>query len=228
MVMRTASWGPQFSEDACRTALEAAGLAVERFDEAQLCDRVAAELAAGRLVFWFHGRMEWGPRALGNRSLLADPRREDMRALINLKVKLREPFRPFAPSVLEERAKEYFDISGSSPFMLRTARVQSSMKGVIPAVVHVDGTARVQTVDADANPRYRRLLESFARRTGVPVLLNTSFNVNEPIVCTPQDAVACFLRTEVDWLVMENLLARRRSTPVGGERDSDQHERPSD
>jgi carbamoyltransferase len=102
------------------------------------------------------------------------------------------------------------------------------MKGVIPAVVHVDGTARVQTVDADANPRYRRLLESFARRTGVPVLLNTSFNVNEPIVCTPQDAVACFLRTEVDWLVMENLLARRRSTPVGGERDSDQHERPSD
>jgi carbamoyltransferase len=228
MVMRTASWGPQFSEDACRTALEAAGLTVERFDEAQLCDRVAAELAAGRLVFWFHGRMEWGPRALGNRSLLADPRREDMRALINLKVKLREPFRPFAPSVLEERAKEYFDISGSSPFMLRTARVQSSMKGVIPAVVHVDGTARVQTVDADANPRYRRLLESFARRTGVPVLLNTSFNVNEPIVCTPQDAVACFLRTEVDWLVMENLLARRRSTPVGGERDSDPHERPSD
>ena len=217
MVMRTASWGPQFSEAACRAALEAAGLAVERLDDAPLCEKVAGELAAGRLVFWFQGRMEWGPRALGNRSLLADPRREDMRALINMKVKLREPFRPFAPSVLEERASEYFELVGPSPFMLRTAGVQSSMKGVIPAVVHVDGTARVQTVDSDSNPRYRRLLESFARRTGVPVLLNTSFNVNEPIVCTPQEAVACFLRTEVEWLVMENLLARRRTASSGPE-----------
>jgi len=213
MVMRTASWGPEFSESACRTALEAAGLVVERLEEVPLCEKVAEELAAGRLVFWFQGRMEWGPRALGNRSLLADPRREDMRALINLKVKLREPFRPFAPSVLQERASEYFEMSGPSPFMLRTARVHASMKGLIPAVVHVDGTARVQTVDVDSNPRYRGLLEAFARRTGIPVLLNTSFNVNEPIVCTPQEAVACFLKTEVDWLVMENLLARRRATP---------------
>lgn len=211
MVMRTASWGPQFSEDACRAALETAGLDVERLDEALLCEKVAGELAAGRLIFWFQGRMEWGPRALGNRSLLADPRREDMRALINLKVKFREPFRPFAPSVLEERAREYFEISRPSPFMAQTVRVQASMKGVIPAVVHVDGTARVQTVDVDSNPRYRRLLEAFARRTGVPVLLNTSFNVNEPIVCTPHEAVSCFLKTQVEWLVMENLLARRRS-----------------
>jgi carbamoyltransferase len=134
-----------------------------------------------------------------------------------MKVKLREPFRPFAPSVLEERAREYFELSGPSPFMVRTAGVQSSMKGVIPAVVHVDGTARVQTVDGESNPRYRRLLESFARRTGVPILLNTSFNVNEPIVCTPREAVACFLRTEVDWLVMETLLARRDSTPSPSE-----------
>jgi carbamoyltransferase len=213
MVMRSASWGPQFSEDACRAVLEAADLAFERLDEAQLCEKVAGELAAGRLVFWFQGRMEWGPRALGNRSLLADPRREDMRALINMKVKLREPFRPFAPSVLEERASEYFELFDPSPFMLRTVRVQPSMKGVIPAVVHVDGTARVQTVDRDSNPRYRRLLETFARHTGVPVLLNTSFNVNEPIVCTPHEAVACFLRTDVDWLVMEHFMARRRSTP---------------
>jgi len=211
MIMRTASWGPEYSEAACKAALEAAGLIVERLEDALLCDKVAGELAGGRLVFWFQGRMEWGPRALGNRSLLADPRREDMRALINMKVKLREPFRPFAPSVLEERAGEYFELSEPSPFMLRTARVQSSMKGVIPAVVHVDGTARVQTVDHESNPRYRGLLESFARRTGVPLLLNTSFNVNEPIVCTPQEAVACFLRTDVDWLVMENLLATRRS-----------------
>ena len=213
-VMRTASWGPQFSEAVCRAALEDAGLEVERLEDEPLCEKVAGELAAGRLVFWFQGRMEWGPRALGNRSLLADPRREDMRALINLKVKHRQPFRPFAPSVLDERATEYFDLSGSSPFMLRTARVQSSMKGVIPAVVHVDGTARVQTVDRDSNPRYRRLLEAFSRRTGVPVLLNTSFNVNEPIVCTPREAVACFLRTDVEWLAMENLLARRRSMPT--------------
>jgi carbamoyltransferase len=211
-VMHSASWGPEFSEDACRAALEAGGLAVERLDDELLCETVAGELAAGRLVFWFQGRMEWGPRALGNRSLLADPRREDMRALINLKVKLREPFRPFAPSVLEERASEYFVLSGPSPFMLQTACVQPSMKGVIPAVVHVDGTARVQTVDVDSNPRYHRLLESFARRTGVPVLLNTSFNVHEPIVCTPQQAVACFLRTEVEWLVMGNLMARRRTS----------------
>ena len=216
-VMRSASWGPQFSDDACREALEAGGLIVERLDEAQLCEKVAGEIAAGRLVFWFQGRMEWGPRALGNRSLLADPRREDMRALINMKVKLREPFRPFAPSVLEERAGEYFELSTPSPFMLRTVRVQPSMKGVIPAVIHVDGTARVQTVDEASNPRYRRLLEAFARRTGVPVLLNTSFNVNEPIVCTPREAVACFLRTEVEWLVMDTLLARRRSTSPGYE-----------
>lgn len=215
-VMRTASWGPQFSEAVCRAALEEAGLDVQRLDDELLCEHVAGELAAGRLVFWFQGRMEWGPRALGNRSLLADPRREDMRALINLKVKFRQPFRPFAPSVLAERASEYFDLTGSSPFMLRTVPVQSSAKGVIPAVVHVDGTARVQTVDRDSNPRYRRLLETFARRTGVPVLLNTSFNVNEPIVCTPREAVACFLRTDVEWLAMENLLARRRSMPSGG------------
>lgn len=208
-VMRSAAWGPEFSEQACRAALEGTGLAVERLADSALCERVARELAAGRLVFWFQGRMEWGPRALGNRSLLADPRREDIRALINSKVKLREPFRPFAPSVLEERAAEYFDLPGPSPFMLCTAPVQSSMKGVIPAVVHVDGSARVQTVDVDSNPLYRLLLETFARHTGVPVLLNTSFNVHEPIVCSPQEAVRCFLRTEVDWLVMGNLLVKR-------------------
>lgn len=209
IVMRSASWGPDYSEQACLAALDQAGLQIERLPDTPLCEKVAAELSSGRLVFWFQGRMEWGPRALGNRSLLADPRREDMRALINAKVKLREPFRPFAPSVLEERASEYFDLPGPSPFMLFTAPVQESAKGVIPAVVHVDGSARVQTVDADSNPRYRLLLETFGRLTGVPVLLNTSFNVNEPIVCTPEDAVRCFLRTDVEWLVMGNLLARR-------------------
>jgi len=208
-VMSSAAWGPEFSEQTCRAALEEAGLSIERFDERTLCDKVAEEIAEGRLVFWFQGRMEWGPRALGNRSLLADPRREGMRALINAKVKLREPFRPFAPSVLEERAHEYFDLSGPSPFMSYTAPVRASMKGAIPAVVHVDGSARVQTVDRHTNPRFRLLLESFTRLTGVPLLLNTSFNVHEPIVCTPQEAVHCFLQTQVDWLVMGNLLAQR-------------------
>lgn len=201
--------GPEFSEAQCRQALAGAGLSGEALPEEALCERVAAELAHGRLVFWFQGRMEWGPRALGNRSLLADPRREDMRELINSKVKLRQPFRPFAPSVLEERAADYFDLAEPSPFMLFTCPVRASAKGVIPAVVHVDGTARVQTVDRQSNPRYRRLIEAFAARTGVPVLLNTSFNVNEPIVRSPDEAVQCFLRTQVDWLVLGNLLVPR-------------------
>lgn len=211
-VMRNVYLGPEFSEEDCRVALSHAGLVWEAFSEDALCDRVATELERGRLVFWFQGRMEWGPRALGNRSLLADPRREDMRALINAKVKLREPFRPFAPSVLEERAAEYFDSPSSSPFMLFTAPVLPSAKGVIPAVVHMDGTSRIQTVGRDENPRFRKLLEAFSRKTGVPILLNTSFNVNEPIVCSPEEAIQCFLKTDVDWLVLGNMLVRRPAT----------------
>jgi carbamoyltransferase len=207
--MTSAAWGPEFSDAECCRVLERAGLSIERLPDEQLCERVAGELARGRLVYWFQGRMEWGPRALGNRSLLADPRREDMRALINAKVKLREPFRPFAPSVLEERAGEFFNLPAPSPFMLFTAAVRASAKGIIPAVVHVDGSARVQTVDARSNPLFRRLIEAFDRLTGVPVLLNTSFNVQEPIVCRPDEAVNCFLRTEVDWLVLGNYLASR-------------------
>ena len=210
-VMRHAFWGPGFSEHECRQALDRAGLPSQTLNQDDLCERVAAELSLGRLVFWFQGRMEWGPRALGNRSLLADPRREDMRELINAKVKLREPFRPFAPAVLKERAAEYFEDPLPSPFMLFTCPVRPSAKGMIPAVVHVDGTSRVQTVERHANPVFHRLLEAFERKTGVPVLLNTSFNVNEPIVCSPDEAIACFLRTEVDWLVLGNLLVSRPS-----------------
>lgn len=206
--MRSAFYGPGYSEQACRDALERHGLAFERLPDEALCTRVASSLAKGQLVFWFQGRMEWGPRALGNRSLLADPRREDMRALINNKVKHRHPFRPFAPAVLEERASEFFDLPGPSPFMQFVAATRPSAKGIIPAVTHVDGTARIQTVDRDANPKFRRLLEAFDRLTSVPLLLNTSFNVSEPIVCTPDDAIGCFLRTQVDWLVLENFLVR--------------------
>lgn len=208
-VMRDVFLGPQFTEEDCRRSLDRAGLHYDALTDDALCSRTAAELAHGRLVFWFQGRMEWGPRALGNRSLLADPRREDMRELINAKVKLREPFRPFAPSVLEERAGDYFDSPFPSPFMLFTFAALPSAKGVIPAVVHVDGTSRIQTVDRHANPRFRQLIESFERETGVPVLLNTSFNVDEPIVCHPDEAVRCFLRSQVDWLVLGNLLVGR-------------------
>jgi carbamoyltransferase len=207
--MKASYWGPQFSEAACLQAIRKAGLAAQRLSDNEICEKAALELSCGRLVFWFQGRMEWGPRALGNRSLLADPRREDIRAVINAKVKQRELFRPFAPSVLEEEAANYFDLPAPSPFMLFTAPVKPSAKGIIPAVVHVDGSARVQTVDRDSNPQFRRLLEAFAQRAGVPVLLNTSFNVQEPIVCTPDDAVRCFLRTEVEWLVLGNLLVGR-------------------
>jgi carbamoyltransferase len=207
--MTHAYWGPAFLEEECRQALERAGLSGRRLPDEALCERAAEELANGRLVMWFQDRMEWGPRALGNRSLLADPRREDMRELINAKVKFREPFRPFAPSVLEERASDYFEVSEPSPFMLFTCNVRPSAKGVLPAVTHVDGTARIQTVDRQSNPRFRMLLEAFGRITGVPVLLNTSFNVQEPIVCTPEEAVNCFLRTQVDRLVLGNLLVGR-------------------
>lgn len=210
-VIRHVYLGPCFSEEDCRQALQRTGLTWQALPEDGLCERVATELARGRLVCWFQGRMEWGPRALGNRSLLADPRREDMRELINSKVKFREPFRPFAPSVLEERAGDFFDAASPSPFMLFTVPVLPSAKGVLPAVTHVDGTSRIQTVDRETNPRFRKLLEAFERHTGVPVLLNTSFNVNEPIVCTPDEAVRCFLGSQVDWLVLGNLLVSRPS-----------------
>jgi len=209
--MRSAYLGPQFDEQACRAALARERMTAESVAEARLYELIAAELARGRLVFWYQGRMEWGPRALGNRSLLADPRREDMRELINSKVKHRESFRPFAPSVLDGRAREFFDLPAASPFMQFTVRVKASAKGIIPAVTHVDGTARVQTVTRDANQRFYDLLAAFDRLTGVPVLLNTSFNVQEPIVCSPDDAVRCFLRTQVDWLVLGNLLVGRPS-----------------
>lgn len=208
-VMRHTYLGPRFTQEECREALARAGLKGELLSDEALCERMATELSLGRLVFWFEGRMEWGPRALGHRSLLADPRREDMRELINAKVKLREPFRPFAPAVLEERAADYFDCAGPSPFMLFTVPVLPQAKGLIPAVTHVDGTARIQTVDRESNPKFRMLLEAFERKTGVPILLNTSFNVNEPMVCTPEEAIRCFLRTEVEWLVMGNLLVGR-------------------
>ena len=151
---------------------------------------------------WFQGRMEWGPRALGNRSILADPRRTDMRDRINEIIKKRENFRPFCPSILEDAVPEYFERDHPEPFMIRVYPVKKAKHSVIPAVTHVDGTGRLQSVSERQNPLYARLLRAFRDETKVPVLLNTSFNENEPIVCRPREAVACFLRTDMDMLVL--------------------------
>lgn len=208
-VMKHAYWGPGYDEAQCRAVAERAGLRPVRLTDKDLPARVAAELADGKIVAWFQGRMEWGPRALGHRSFLADPRRADIKETINRKIKLREPFRPFAPSMLAEASERYFGARHDAPFMITVFPVLEDRKREIPAVVHVDGTARPQLVERSINPRYHALISAFAERTGVPVLLNTSFNVQEPIVCSPEDAVKTFLATDVDLLVMENLLIGR-------------------
>jgi carbamoyltransferase len=166
-------------------------------------------IAEGKVVGWFQGRMEWGPRALGNRSIVVDPRRADMRDILNARIKRREPFRPFAPSILVEATGEYFEIDYPDPFMLKVYPVKPEKREVIPAVTHVDGTGRLQTVSKEENPLYYRLIKAFESLTGVPVVLNTSFNENEPIVCTPGEALDCFLRTKMDVIVMGNFCITR-------------------
>jgi carbamoyltransferase len=171
-------------------------------DENALCDATAAHLSEGMIVGWFQGRMEWGARALGNRSILADPRRSDMRDIINQKIKFRERFRPFAPSILAEAIDDYFVDAVHDPFMIQVYPVRPDKRDVIPAVTHVDGSGRLQSVSQSSNPRYWSLIRAFQRKTGVPVLLNTSYNENEPIVERPEQALDCFLRTDMDVLVM--------------------------
>jgi carbamoyltransferase len=164
------------------------------------------------VVGWFQGRMEWGARALGNRSILADPRRADMRDIINAKIKFREKFRPFAPSILEERLNDYFVGATADPFMLQVYPIRPEMRAVVPAVTHVDGSGRLQTVSERSNRRYWGLIKAFEHVTGVPIVLNTSFNENEPIVLTPDQAIDCFLRTHMDVLVIGGHVLER--TPV--------------
>jgi carbamoyltransferase len=215
--MDNAYLGPLFSNGAIeseidrhRSAIQAAGCSVQRLnDEGQLCRQVAARIGAGEVVGWFQGRMEWGPRALGNRSILCDPRRGDMQAILNDKIKRRESFRPFAPAILRERVAEWFESDYDVPFMLQVFPVRAEQRARIPAVTHVDGSGRLQTVSRQQNPRYHRLIEAFEEQTGVPILLNTSFNENEPVVCRPGEAIDCFLRTRMDALVLgEHLVAR--------------------
>ena len=202
--------GLEFSRDEIRTALEGAGMRFEELPEAALLDRVAGDLAANKTIGWFQGRYEIGPRALGNRSILASPMTAEIRDILNARVKFREPFRPFAPSVLEEHANDYFEMHGPDPYMTIAPRVRPEMQKRIPAAVHVDGTARVQTVSAKTNPRYHALISAFMKRTGMPIVINTSFNKQEPIVTTPQEAISCFLRTELDVLVMGDFYATDR------------------
>ena len=197
--------------------LQAAGCRITRLgepdlpDESALLDLVSGAIAEGLVVGWFEGRMEWGPRALGHRSILGDPRRADMKDILNIKIKRRESFRPFAPSVLREQVAEWFELDGDVPYMMQVYPIQADKRSRIPAVTHVDGTGRLQTVTDADNGRYYRLIQRFFERTGVPMLLNTSFNENEPIVSTPKQALDCFLRTRMDVLVLEQTLCLRNS-----------------
>lgn len=199
-----AYWGSDFSNESCHQACLKHNFMPIFLDTQLLLEQVVDDLCNGKVVGWFQGRMEFGARALGNRSLLADPRRADMRDIINLKIKFREKFRPFAPSIIEESISEFFELGEASPFMDRVLKIRPDKRNLIPAVTHVDGSGRLQSVSARTNPLYWQLIHQFGQRTGVPILLNTSLNENEPIVRTPDEAIKCFLRTKMDSLVLGN------------------------
>jgi carbamoyltransferase len=228
--MQGALLGPEFAQHDIEQRLRAAGARFTVLAEEALLDACAEALDRQQVMGWFQGRMEFGPRALGNRSILADPRQAAMQSELNLKVKFRESFRPFAPAVLREDVSDWFEFEGDSPYMLLVAGVAErrrralteeeralkgfdalrAMRSEVPAVTHVDYSARLQTVDRETNPRFHALLSRFKQRTGCPVLVNTSFNVRgEPIVCTPEDAFRCFMGTRIDWLVIGDCVLRK-------------------
>jgi carbamoyltransferase len=215
--MDHAYWGPQFDDVAYSALLNEhagsirdAGCTVTKFDdEERLFAATAKEISDGKVIGWFQGRLEWGPRALGNRSILGDPRRANMKDILNEKIKRRESFRPFAPSILREEVTSWFETDADVPFMMQVFQVREEQRPKIPAVTHVDGSGRLQTVHAHTNPRYHRLIEHFRDLTGVPMVLNTSFNENEPVVCHPREALDCFLRTKMDVLVLGNHFVKR-------------------
>ncbi len=204
-----ADWGLAYSNAEIDAAIAAAGLSADVIPDEDLATHVARDLAKGMVIGWFQGRFEMGPRALGFRSILADPRRVEMRDLINAKIKQRETFRPFAPAVLRERASAYFDIVQGDPFMTLAPAIRPDKAHFIPAAVHIDGTGRIQTVDQAANPKFHALLTAFEAETGVPILLNTSFNSQEPIVASPADAIRCFKRTKLDGIVLGTRYIKR-------------------
>ncbi|HBK76543.1 MAG TPA: hypothetical protein DDZ73_09140 [Gammaproteobacteria bacterium] len=243
--MRGAYLGPSFSSDEISAALDQLGAEYHVHRDEDLFSLLAELLDQGKVLGWFQGRMEFGPRALGARSIIGDPRKTDMQSVMNLKIKYRESFRPFAPAVLSERVADYFDQTTESPYMLLVANVQNDRRKIvepsdgtlfgieqlkqirseIPAVTHVDYSARLQTVHRDTNPRFHALLEAFDAKTGCPVVVNTSFNVRgEPIVCSPTDAYRCFMRTEMDCLVVENYLLLKKEQPQWTEQGDWRHE----
>ena len=208
-VMEGAYTGPEFSTAEIKRTLDASELKYEEYSDREVTQRAAKDIADGLVVGWFQGRMEFGPRALGNRSILVDPRRAEMKDILNDRIKKRESFRPFAPSILEERVGDYFEQTHPAPTMLMVYQIKKDRRHEIPAVTHVDGSGRLQTVSRNVNERYYQLISDFDELTGVPVILNTSFNENEPIVCTPQEAIDCFLKTRMDVLYLGNVVLRR-------------------
>ncbi len=224
-VMEHSYWGPEYSHEQIGAAVEKSAISGGEFQiaelpEEELAKKAAQHVAGGKILGWFQGRVEWGPRALGNRSIVADPRRPETKEILNRRIKHREIFRPFAPSILEEATGEYFEKTHPSPFMTLAYPVRVEKRATIPAPTHVDGTGRLQTVSRQTNPRYWRLIREFGNLTRVPVVLNTSFNDNEPIVCRPEEAIDCFLRTQMDVLVLGNIIIRKpassgsRSSPA--------------
>jgi len=216
-VMTHPYWGPSYNNQVLLTIVQGKSEDFEREkcsvnviqENAELNRKTVAALVSGKVVGWFQGRMEWGPRALGNRSILGDPRRADMKDILNTKIKRRESFRPFAPSILREFTKEWFETDDDVPFMMKVYQVREERRTQIPAVTHVDGSGRLQTVTEQGNKLYYDLISEFNRNTGVPILLNTSFNENEPVVCRPEEAIECFLRTKMDVLVLGNIVIER-------------------
>jgi carbamoyltransferase len=208
-VMEGAFVGPEFSEPQILAELESSGLEFESCSEQEASQRAARDIASGAVVGWFQGRLEFGPRALGNRSIIVDPRRAEMKDILNQRIKKREPFRPFAPSILAEHVGDYFEQTHPAPSMLMVYQIKPERRAEIPAVTHIDGSGRLQTVSREVNEPYYRLINEFYKLTGVPVVLNTSFNENEPIVCTPRDAIECFRKTRIDVLYLGNFVIRK-------------------
>ena len=218
--MENPYWGPEYSEaqieaeiDKKIDGLKNLGCLIDQInDRIALCKKTAKSIEEGKIVGWFQGRTEWGPRALGNRSILVDPRRKEMKDILNARIKRREWFRPFAPSILEEHVSEWFEVTYPVPFMEKVYKIKAQKREFIPAVTHIDGTGRLQTVSKTMNPLYYDLISEFHKLTGVPIVLNTSFNENEPIVNTPSEAIECFLRTRMDVLIIGNFYIERKNT----------------
>ncbi|MDP4266814.1 MAG: carbamoyltransferase N-terminal domain-containing protein [Bacteroidota bacterium] len=208
-VMNNAYMGPEYTEEQMKRSLLKAGLDFKRYENDELTKYIAAKIADNNTVGWFQGRLEFGPRALGNRSILGNPCNNEIKDVLNKKIKQREPFRPFAPVVHEDKANDYFEMYGNSPFMLLAPRVKEDMKSKVPAITHIDGTARVQTINRDSNPILWDLINEFGKITGVYLVINTSFNRQEPIVCSPDEAISCYNRTKMDYLVLGNFVVER-------------------